>query len=183
MVLSHYKIWASHSKVFCPFHGNKRSMAGHQWIGIPGPISVQFALPVTPFLSLFFCSLGFSVTIFCTEAMIAIGILLLRRNQSVSGGELGGPKCIKTITSLIFMSLWFVYIGLSAMEAYGVITPGIWISQPPPLSPPPISFELSTATRCTGVHFYHKNNLSAPTMLKNVLCFIQDLKVRFVLLR
>ena len=135
MVLSHYKIWASHSKVFCPFHGNKRSMAGHQWIGIPGPISVQVALPVTPFLSLLFCSLGFSVTIFCTEAMIAIGILLLRRNQSVSGGELGGPKCIKTITSLIFMSLWFVYIGLSAMEAYGVITPGFWISQPPPLSP------------------------------------------------
>ena len=72
-----------------------------------------------------FCSLGFSVTIFCTEAVIAIGILLLRRNQSVSGGELGGPKCIKTITSLIFMCLWFVYIGLSAMEAYGVITPGI----------------------------------------------------------
>ena len=76
--------------------------------------------------------------------MIAIGILLLRRNQSVSGGELGGPKCIKTITSLIFMSLWFVYIGLSAMEAYGVITPGIWIYPPPP---PPFPLQSASSSQ------------------------------------
>merc|ERR1712142_1461151 len=43
-------------------------------------------------------SLGFSVTIFCTEAVIAILILLLRRNPAV-GGELGGPKAVKTVTS------------------------------------------------------------------------------------
>merc|ERR1711862_785857 len=36
-------------------------------------------------------SLGFSVTVFCIEALCAIFILLIRRNPVV-GGELGGPK-------------------------------------------------------------------------------------------
>merc|ERR1711982_147682 len=43
-------------------------------------------------------SLGFSVTIFCIEAFLAIMILMLRRNPAV-GGELGGPKSFKTISS------------------------------------------------------------------------------------
>merc|ERR1712136_631757 len=47
-------------------------------------------------------SLGFSVTIFCIEALLAILILLARRNPAV-GGELGGPKAIKTVTSGIFV--------------------------------------------------------------------------------
>merc|ERR1712036_99487 len=41
-------------------------------------------------------SLGFSVTVFCIEAFLAIMILMLRRNPAV-GGELGGPKSFKTI--------------------------------------------------------------------------------------
>ena len=69
-------------------------------------------------------SLGFSVTIFCAEALVAILILLLRRNPAV-GGELGGPKAVKTVTSSIFVCLWITYVALSAMEAYGVINPGI----------------------------------------------------------
>merc|ERR1712150_442082 len=40
-------------------------------------------------------SLGFSVTIFCIEAVLAIGILMVRRNPAI-GGELGGPKTAKT---------------------------------------------------------------------------------------
>merc|ERR1711899_369248 len=47
-------------------------------------------------------SLGFSVTIFCVEALIAIMVLLLRRNPAV-GGELGGPKAVKTVTSGLFV--------------------------------------------------------------------------------
>merc|ERR1711972_1104307 len=66
-------------------------------------------------------SLGFSVTIFCIEALLAIIILMLRRNPSV-GGELGGPKSVKTVTSGIFF--WFFYVFMSALEAYGVINPG-----------------------------------------------------------
>merc|ERR1712121_534880 len=68
-------------------------------------------------------SLGFSVTIFCCEALLAIIVLLLRRNPAV-GGELGGPKAVKTVTSSLFVVFWITYVGLSAMEAYGVIKPG-----------------------------------------------------------
>merc|ERR1719383_1672272 len=68
-------------------------------------------------------SLGFSVTIFCVEALVAILILLARRNPAV-GGELGGPKAVKTVTSSIFVCLWITYVAVSAMEAYGVINPG-----------------------------------------------------------
>merc|ERR1711868_331407 len=68
-------------------------------------------------------SLGFSVTIFCIEALLAIIILMLRRNPSV-GGELGGPKSVKTITSSIFVLFWIFYVFISALEAYGVINPG-----------------------------------------------------------
>ena len=60
---------------------------------------------------------------FCCEALIAILILLLRRNPAV-GGELGGPKAAKTVTSFIFVSLWVFYVMISALEAYEVIKPG-----------------------------------------------------------
>ena len=69
------------------------------------------------------CSLGFSVTLFCAEALIAILILLLRRNPSV-GGELGGPRSVKTITSGIFVFFWVTFVMISALEAYKVIDPG-----------------------------------------------------------
>jgi len=68
-------------------------------------------------------SLGFSVTVFCIEALLAIIILLLRRSPAV-GGELGGPKSIKTITSGIFVFFWCFYVLISALEAYKVIDPG-----------------------------------------------------------
>merc|ERR1711872_810500 len=68
-------------------------------------------------------SLGFSVTIFCTEAVLAILILLARRNPAV-GGELGGPKAVKTVTSSIFVILWIMYVMIAALEAYDVIEPG-----------------------------------------------------------
>merc|ERR1712110_1254107 len=68
-------------------------------------------------------SLGFSVTIFCCEALLAIVVLLVRRTPAV-GGELGGPKAVKTFTTSLFVVFWVTYVGLSAMEAYGVIKPG-----------------------------------------------------------
>jgi len=68
-------------------------------------------------------SLGFSVTIFCIEAFLAILILMLRRNPAV-GGELGGPKSVKTITTGIFVFFWVFYVFISALEAYKVIQPG-----------------------------------------------------------
>merc|ERR1712102_126943 len=68
-------------------------------------------------------SLGFSVTVFCVEALLAILILLARRSPVV-GGELGGPKSVKTITSSIFVLFWIFYVFISALEAYKVIDPG-----------------------------------------------------------
>jgi len=68
-------------------------------------------------------SLGFSVTVFCIEALLAILILLARRNPAV-GGELGGPKAVKTVTSGLFVFFWVFYVLLSALEAYEVIEPG-----------------------------------------------------------
>ncbi|CAG9763896.1 unnamed protein product [Ceutorhynchus assimilis] len=65
-------------------------------------------------------SLAFSVTIFCSEAAVAILILLLRRSKSI-GGELGGPTASKLLTSLVLFGLWIVYLVLSTLEAYGVI--------------------------------------------------------------
>merc|ERR1719288_707548 len=67
-------------------------------------------------------SLGFSVTVFCIEAGLAILILVARRHPAV-GGELGGPKSIKTVSSGIFVFFWVFYVAISAMEAYGVIDP------------------------------------------------------------
>merc|ERR1711981_289982 len=75
----------------------------------------QFEVPVG--------SLGFSVTVFCIEATCAVLILLARRHPAV-GGELGGPKLFKTISSGIFVFFWVFYVMISAMEAYGVIEPG-----------------------------------------------------------
>merc|ERR1719251_14061 len=68
-------------------------------------------------------SLGFSVTVFCIEAGLAIAILFARRSPAV-GGELGGPKLFKTMSSSAFVFFWVFYVAISAMEAYGVIKPG-----------------------------------------------------------
>ncbi|XP_069671599.1 sodium/calcium exchanger Calx isoform X2 [Periplaneta americana] len=65
-------------------------------------------------------NLAFSVTIFCTEAFVAIIILLLRRSRVV-GGELGGPVVLKYITSFLLFFLWLIYVLMASLEAYGVI--------------------------------------------------------------
>lgn len=71
----------------------------------------------------FLDSLAFSVTLFCSEAAIAIMILLLRRNANI-GGELGGPKVAKYLTATALIGLWVIYLVMSSLEAYGVIKLG-----------------------------------------------------------
>uniref|UniRef100_A0AAZ3RH06 Calx-beta domain-containing protein n=1 Tax=Oncorhynchus tshawytscha TaxID=74940 RepID=A0AAZ3RH06_ONCTS len=63
-------------------------------------------------------SLAFSVTLFTVMACICVMILLYRRRASVAGGELGGPRTTKIITSLVFFFMWLIYILLSSLEAY-----------------------------------------------------------------
>merc|ERR1711871_187802 len=64
-------------------------------------------------------SLGFSVGVFVTVAITCFGILLLRRRMV--GGELGGPKRIQNISAAALCSLWFIYVLMSSLKAYGHI--------------------------------------------------------------
>ncbi|KAL4659982.1 sodium/calcium exchanger 1-like [Arapaima gigas] len=63
-------------------------------------------------------SLAFSVTLFTILALMCALMLLYRRRPTVAGGELGGPRTSKLLTSLLFVSLWFIYILLASLEAY-----------------------------------------------------------------
>ncbi|XP_074662888.1 sodium/calcium exchanger 1-like [Tubulanus polymorphus] len=65
-------------------------------------------------------SLGFSVTIFCIFAFLAIIILVIRRHKSI-GGELGGSKRAKIITACVLTSFWLTYLLLSSFESYKLI--------------------------------------------------------------
>ncbi|KAL3971463.1 hypothetical protein ACER0C_026982 [Sarotherodon galilaeus] len=62
-------------------------------------------------------SLAFSVTLFTIFAFLCMGVLMLRRRPSI-GGELGGPRVSKVLTSLLFFGLWFLYVLFSSLEAY-----------------------------------------------------------------
>ncbi|XP_067101798.1 LOW QUALITY PROTEIN: sodium/calcium exchanger 2-like [Osmerus mordax] len=62
-------------------------------------------------------SLAFSVTLFTIFAFVSMGVLLFRRRPSI-GGELGGPRGARIVTSLLFLGLWFLYILFSSLEAY-----------------------------------------------------------------
>lgn len=62
-------------------------------------------------------SLAFSVTLFTIFAFIAMAVLLFRRRPSI-GGELGGPRMSRLLTTLLFLGLWFLYILFSSLEAY-----------------------------------------------------------------
>ncbi|XP_031629723.1 sodium/calcium exchanger 1 isoform X2 [Contarinia nasturtii] len=66
-------------------------------------------------------NLAFSVTLFCSEAVIAIIILLARRMKVFGGGELGGPGWSKYISGILLFGLWIIYLVMSSLEAYGVI--------------------------------------------------------------
>ncbi|RXM30416.1 Sodium/calcium exchanger 1 [Acipenser ruthenus] len=62
-------------------------------------------------------TLAFSVTLFTIFAFICVGVLMYRRRPEI-GGELGGPRTPKILTSLLFVSLWLLYILFSSLEAY-----------------------------------------------------------------
>ncbi|XP_040902054.1 sodium/calcium exchanger 2b isoform X6 [Toxotes jaculatrix] len=62
-------------------------------------------------------SLAFSVTLFTIFAFICMAVLLFRRRPSI-GGELGGPRVPRLLTSLLFLGLWLLYILFSSLEAY-----------------------------------------------------------------
>ncbi|XP_042357639.1 sodium/calcium exchanger 1b [Plectropomus leopardus] len=62
-------------------------------------------------------TLAFSVTLFTIFAFIAVATLMYRRRPEI-GGELGGPRTSKVLTTMLFISLWLLYILFSSLEAY-----------------------------------------------------------------
>ncbi|XP_030297076.1 sodium/calcium exchanger 1b isoform X2 [Sparus aurata] len=61
--------------------------------------------------------LAFSVTLFTIFAFISVAVLMYRRRPEI-GGELGGPRTAKVLTTMLFVSLWLLYILFSSLEAY-----------------------------------------------------------------
>ncbi|KAM4599893.1 sodium/calcium exchanger 1b isoform 1-T1 [Fundulus diaphanus] len=62
-------------------------------------------------------TLAFSVTLFTIFAFITVATLMYRRRPEI-GGELGGPRTPKVLTTMLFISLWLLYILFSSLEAY-----------------------------------------------------------------
>ncbi|XP_074532135.1 sodium/calcium exchanger 1b isoform X3 [Halichoeres trimaculatus] len=62
-------------------------------------------------------TLAFSVTLFTIFAFICVAVLMYRRRPEI-GGELGGPRTSKVLTTMLFCSLWLLYILFSSLEAY-----------------------------------------------------------------
>lgn len=63
-------------------------------------------------------SLGFSVSVFIIVACVCIVSLLIRRWKV--GGELGGSQVGRTFSAIFFVSLWFIYVIFSILQAYGL---------------------------------------------------------------
>lgn len=59
-------------------------------------------------------ALSFSVIVFTVCALACIFTLIMRRK--FCGGELGGPETPKYVTAVFFVSLWFIYVGISAWD-------------------------------------------------------------------
>ncbi|XP_022608598.1 sodium/calcium exchanger 1 isoform X11 [Seriola dumerili] len=62
-------------------------------------------------------TLAFSVTLFTIFAFVCVAVLMYRRRPEI-GGELGGPRTAKVLTTMLFVSLWLLYILFSSLEAY-----------------------------------------------------------------
>ncbi|XP_075224296.1 sodium/calcium exchanger Calx-like isoform X1 [Lycorma delicatula] len=67
-------------------------------------------------------SLGFSVLMYTIAALIAMALLLLRRNLTIFGkAELGGPRGTAFLSAGILIILWILYIVLSCLQISGTI--------------------------------------------------------------
>lgn len=64
-------------------------------------------------------TLGFSVAIYSALAIACIALIVARRYFAVLGrAELGGPRNVALGCAAAMISMWFLYVILSALEAY-----------------------------------------------------------------
>ena len=69
-------------------------------------------------------SLATSVVTYAACASVCICLLILRRFLPFfGGGELGGPKGIRIACGVFMIFLWFLYILISSLVAYGHLSP------------------------------------------------------------
>lgn len=67
-------------------------------------------------------TLGFSVGIYTTLSLICLALIVTRRYVAALGkAELGGPPKVALGCTISMVSLWFLYVLLSSLEAYGYI--------------------------------------------------------------
>jgi len=64
--------------------------------------------------------LDLSVVLFLSCCLVGVGILIFRR--CVVKGELGGSKCGRIVSFIVFFSLWLVYIVFSCLGQYDFIS-------------------------------------------------------------
>lgn len=67
-------------------------------------------------------SLGFSVALFTSLAVVCIIFLIFRR--FMVGGELGGTSFGRAASCGFLVFLWIIYIVFSTLQAYGIILEG-----------------------------------------------------------
>lgn len=66
--------------------------------------------------------LGFSVLLYTISSIIAMVVLIVRRNSAYFGkAEIGGPAVGKWSAVALFLTLWVVYIALSWAQIAGII--------------------------------------------------------------
>lgn len=63
-------------------------------------------------------SLGFSVVVFCSCAIVCICVLLARR--CIVGGELGGSAQGRLMSCSFLCFLWITYVVISIMQVYKI---------------------------------------------------------------
>uniref|UniRef100_A0A1B6E8E5 Calx-beta domain-containing protein n=1 Tax=Clastoptera arizonana TaxID=38151 RepID=A0A1B6E8E5_9HEMI len=67
-------------------------------------------------------SLGFSVLMYSVAAVIAVVLIIVRRNLAVFGkAEIGGPTATRWFTVVVLVILWILYITFTWLQTYGVI--------------------------------------------------------------
>jgi len=68
-------------------------------------------------------TLSFSVMVYTVCALLGLALLMARRFLPVFGNaELGGPTVTKWASSVFFIVLWFLYITLSILQSYKIIS-------------------------------------------------------------
>lgn len=64
----------------------------------------------------------FSVGLYLVLTIIAIVLMIIRRNLSVFGSaELGGPTLSRILSSALLLLLWAIFIALCVLQTYGVL--------------------------------------------------------------